>query len=101
MEAYSDFFWTVSRQYLLHDKFGAVLGFATQSQLERVKRSIEESGCSSVEEWWDKQNAICNEALKACDGVPSQLRLPTSYLLSSYLPSLVDFRHFCKHFKEA
>lgn len=52
MEAYSDF-WMQSRQYLLYDKFGTVLGFDTQNQMERVRRSIERSGCSSFEEWWD------------------------------------------------
>lgn len=91
MEAYSDF-WTQSRQYLMYDKFGTVLGFDTQSQLERVRRSIERSGCSSFEEWWDEQSEIFNKALEACGHEYAKLRLPKEYVLT-----LGNFRHFCKN----
>lgn len=91
MEAYSDF-WVQSRQFLLYDKFGTVLGFDTQSKMERVRRSIERSGCSSFEEWWDGQHELFNKALEACGYNYAKLKLPKEYLLT-----LVNFRHFCKH----
>ena len=89
MEAYSDF-WVQSRQFLLYDKFGTVLGFDTQSQMERVRRSIERSGCASFEEWWNGQSAMFNQALDACGHDFNKLRLPKEYVLT-----LVNFRHFC------
>lgn len=93
MEMLDDFYVENRRQYLLHDRFGTVLGFDTLSALNRVRRSIERSGCSSFEEWWNEQSLMFHQALDACGHDMDKLKLPKEYVLR-----YVNFRHFCSNF---
>lgn len=91
---YLDDFWVHDKQYLAHDRFGAVLGFTTKAKMSRVLLSIKDSGCASFEEWWDKQSAMFYSALDACGHDMDKIKLPKEYVLTC-----VDFRHFCSNFR--
>ena len=92
MEVLDDFY-VENRQYLLHDRFGTVLGFDTKAKMSRVLLSIKDSGCASFEEWWNEQSLMFHQALDACGHNMDKIKLPKEYVLKC-----VNFRHFCSNF---